>query len=172
MVKVIGVRTLETVPGLKRHRRNALVAALSKIGLPVLCAISAPVTLPLPGSTVITQTPLPVILERRASYGYSGRGALTAITFAEDMDIGPMGPTGFGFAMGTTGLLEGGFLGGGVGFSSTNSGFCSGIASGGGGGGGSSSGGGVGCGGSGCCSIDISTVASGISDRSTICSFG
>src|SRR5580765_8567961 len=74
MVKVIGVRTLETVPGLKRHRRNALVAALSKIGLPVLCAISALVTLPLPGSTVITQTPLPVTLERRASYGYSGRG--------------------------------------------------------------------------------------------------
>jgi len=172
MVKVMGVRTLETVPGLKRHLRKAAVAALSRIGLPVLCAMSALVTLPLPGSTVITQTPLPVVLERRASYGYSGRGALTAITFADDMDIGPTGPTGLGLAIGDTGLVEGGCLGGGVGFSSTNSGFWSGIASGGGGGGGSSSGGGVGWGGSCCCSIEISTVASGISLRSTICSFG
>lgn len=144
MVKVMGVRTLETVPGLNRHLRKALVAALSRIGLPVLCAISALVTLPLLGSTVITQTPLPVILERRASYGYSGRGALTATAFAEDIDIGPMGPTGFGFAIGATGLFVGGLFGGGVGFSSTNSGLSSGTASGGGGGGGSSSGGGVG----------------------------
>jgi hypothetical protein len=67
MVKVIGVRTFDTVPGLNRHRRNALVAALSKTGLPVLCAMSALITEPLPGSTVMTQTPLPVILERRAS---------------------------------------------------------------------------------------------------------
>ena len=67
MVKVIGVRTFDTVPGLNRHRRNALVAALSKIGLPVLWAISALVTDPLPGSIVMTQTPLPVIFERRAS---------------------------------------------------------------------------------------------------------
>jgi hypothetical protein len=130
--------------------------------------MSALVTLPLAGSIVITQTPLPVILERRASYGYSGRGALVAITFAEDMDIGP---TAFGLAIGATGLVEAGCLGGGVGFSSTNSGFCSGIASGGGGGGGSSSGGGVGCG-SCCCSSDISTAASGMSVRSTIFSFG
>ena len=63
----MGVRTLETVPGLKRHRRNALVAALSNIGLPVLWAMSALVTEPLPVSIVITQTPLPVILDRRAS---------------------------------------------------------------------------------------------------------
>jgi len=67
MVNVIGVRTLDTVPGLNRHRRNALVAALSKIGLPVLWAISALVTAPLPVSTDITQTPLPVVLVRRAS---------------------------------------------------------------------------------------------------------
>src|SRR6476659_7436156 len=172
MVNVIGVRTRETVPGLKRHLRNALVAALSRIGLPVLCAISALVTAPLPVSTVITQTPLPVIFERRASYGYSGRGALTATAFAEDIDIGPTGPTGLGLARGTTGALLGVRFGGGVGFSSTNSGCCSGIASGGGGGGGSSSGGGVGCGGSCCVSSDISTVASGISDRSTIFSAG
>src|SRR5262245_56837074 len=107
----------------------------------------------------MTQTPLPVVLERRASYGYSGRGALTAITFAADIDIGPTGPCGFGRAVGWTGLFV--CFGGGVSFSSTNSGFSSGITSGGGGGGGSSSGGGVGCGGSGSCSIDISTVASG-----------
>ena len=67
MVNVIGVRTFETVPGLNLHRLNALVAALSRTGLPVLCAISALVTAPLPGSTVITQTPLPVIFDRRAS---------------------------------------------------------------------------------------------------------
>src|SRR3954471_23061584 len=125
MVNVIGVRTRETVPGLKRHLRNALVAALSKIGLPVLCAISALVTAPLPVSTVITQTPLPVIFDRRASYGYSGRGALTATAFADDIDIGPATPAGFGFASGTTGALLGVRLGCGVGFSSTNSGCCS-----------------------------------------------
>jgi hypothetical protein len=67
MVNVIGVLTFETVPGLNRHRRKALVAALSRTGLPVLCAISALVTDPLPESTVMTQTPLPVIFERRAS---------------------------------------------------------------------------------------------------------
>ena len=36
MVKVMGMLTLETVPGLNRHCRNALVAALSRMGLPVL----------------------------------------------------------------------------------------------------------------------------------------
>ena len=171
MVNVIGVRTLDTVPGLNRHLRNALVAALSKIGLPVLCAISALVTEPLAVSTVMTQTPLPVVLERRASYGYSGRGALTATAFADDIDIGPT-LAAFGFAIGCTGAVLGGRFGGGVGFSSTNSGFSSGIASGGGGGGGSSSGGGVGWGGSCCVSNDISTVASGISLKSTIFSAG
>lgn len=170
MVNVIGVRTFDTVPGLNRHLRNALVAALSKTGLPVLTAMSALVTAPLPESTVMTQTPLPVVLDRRASYGYSGRGALTATAFAEDIDIGPT-EAAFGLASGTTGALVGGRFGGGVGFSSTNSGCCSGIASGGGGGGGSSSGGGVGCG-SWAGSRDISTVASGMSVRSTIFSAG
>ena len=41
MVKVIGIFTLETVPGLNRHRRKALVAALSRIGFPMLCAMVA-----------------------------------------------------------------------------------------------------------------------------------
>ena len=67
MVKVIGIRTFETVPGLKRHRRNALTVALSRIAFPVLDAIEASVTEPLPASTVTTQTPLPVILLRFAS---------------------------------------------------------------------------------------------------------
>jgi hypothetical protein len=76
MVKVIGILTLgATAPGLNRHCRKALVAALSNIGFPMLCAIVAPVTLPLAVSTVTTQTPLPVILRERASYGYWGRGA-------------------------------------------------------------------------------------------------
>jgi len=75
MVKVMGILTLETVPGLNRHCRKALVAALSNIGFPMLCAMDALVTLPLPGSTCTTQTPLPVILRERASYGYWGRGA-------------------------------------------------------------------------------------------------
>ena len=123
-MNVIGVRTFETVPGLKRHLRNALVAALSRIALPVLCAIVASVTDPLDGSTVMMQTPLPVSFERRASYGYSGFGALIATAFADDMDIGPaLGtPAGFGRAIGTTGLVGLSRFGGGVGFSSTNSG--------------------------------------------------
>ena len=75
MVKVIGILTFETVPGLNRHCRNALVAELSNIGFPILCAIEALVTLPLPGLTSTTQTPLPVIRRERASYGYWGRGA-------------------------------------------------------------------------------------------------
>ena len=51
MVKVMGMLTLETVPGLNRHCRNALVAALSRIGLPVLDETLQLVTLPLPDST-------------------------------------------------------------------------------------------------------------------------
>ena len=74
MVKVIGILTLETVPGLNRHCRNALVAALSRMGLPVLCATEQLVTLPLPGSTSTTMTPLPVMCRERASYGYCGFG--------------------------------------------------------------------------------------------------
>ena len=48
MVKVMGMLTLETVPGLNRHCRNALVAALSRIGLPVLDETLQLLTLPLP----------------------------------------------------------------------------------------------------------------------------
>ena len=66
IVKVMGIRTFETVPGLNRHCLNALTAALSNIGLPMLCAIVASVTLPLPGSTDATQTPLPVMRRERA----------------------------------------------------------------------------------------------------------
>ena len=67
MVKVIGIRTFETVPGLNLQRLNALTAELSNIGLPILCAIDASVTFPLPASTVTTQTPLPVMWRLRAS---------------------------------------------------------------------------------------------------------
>jgi hypothetical protein len=70
MVKVIGILTLDTVPGLNRHCRNALTAALSSIGLPMLDATEALVTLPLAESTSTTMTPLPVIRRERASYGY------------------------------------------------------------------------------------------------------
>ena len=67
MVNVMGMLTLETVPGLNRHSRNALVAALSRIELPVLCETLQPVTLPLPESTVQTIVPLPVTCRDRAS---------------------------------------------------------------------------------------------------------
>jgi hypothetical protein len=67
MVKVIGILTLETVPGLNRHSRKALVAALSSMGLPVLCETEALVTLPLAASTSATITPLPVTCRERAS---------------------------------------------------------------------------------------------------------
>jgi len=67
MVNVIGILTLETVPGLNRQRLNALTAALSRIGFPMLWAMVASLTLPLAGSTVTTQTPLPVIFRLRAS---------------------------------------------------------------------------------------------------------
>ena len=80
-MNVIGIRTFETVPGLNRKRLNALTAALSRIGLPMLCAIEASVTLPVAVSTETTHTPLPVIFLLRASYGYSGRGALIAFAF-------------------------------------------------------------------------------------------
>ena len=68
MVKVMGILARETEPGLNFHLRNALVAELSRIGLPMLTAMSALVTLP-EGSTLTTQTPLPVSLRERASYG-------------------------------------------------------------------------------------------------------
>jgi hypothetical protein len=114
MVKVMGMLTLETVPGLNRHCRKALVAALSRIGLPVLDETVALVTLPLAESTVATITPLPVTWRDRASYGYWGRGAYNARAFARDIDIGPGALTGVNFA--AFGCRGGGVL------SSTNSG--------------------------------------------------
>ncbi len=82
---------------------------------------------------------------------------------------GPVAPTAAGLAIGEAGFVEGGRFGGGVDFSSTNSGV---FTSGSGGGGANSSGGGVGCGGSGVWSIDSSTTASGICDRSSTFSLG
>ena len=98
MVKVIGMLTLESVPGLNRHCRNALVAALSRIGLPVLDETLQLETLPLPESTVQTIVPLPVTCSDRASYGYWGRGAYNARAFARDIDRGPGALTGVNFA--------------------------------------------------------------------------
>ena len=115
MVKVMGMLTLETVPGLNRHCRNALVAALSRMGLPVLCDTEQLVTLPLPASTWATITPLPVTCRERASYGYWGRGAYKARAFARDIDIGPGALIGVNFCAVFCGR------GGGV-RSSTNSG--------------------------------------------------
>jgi hypothetical protein len=115
MVKVIGILTLETVPGLNRHCRNALTAALSSMGLPVLCATEALVVLPLAESTSATITPLPVTCRERASYGYWGRGAYNARAFARDIDIGP------GLLIGANFCAVCGCRGGGV-LSSTNSG--------------------------------------------------
>ena len=114
MVKVMGMLTLETVPGLNRHCRNALVAALSRMGLPVLDETEQPPTLPLPASTVQTITPLPVTCRERASYGYCGLGAYKARAFARDIDMGPGALIGVNFA--AFGCRGGGVL------SSTNSG--------------------------------------------------
>src|SRR5947208_17070931 len=82
----MGILTLDTVPALNRHCLNALTVALSKMGLPILWVMLASVTWPLAGSTVTTQTPLPMTLCARASYGYGGRGAYTARALA--LDIG------------------------------------------------------------------------------------
>ena len=114
MVKVMGMLTLETVPGLNRHCRKALVAALSRIGLPVLDETLQLLTLPLPESTEQTITPLPVTCRERASYGYCGRGAYKARAFARDIDMGPGALIGVNFA--AFGCRGGGVL------SSTNSG--------------------------------------------------
>lgn len=138
MVNVMGILTLETVPGLNRHCRKALVAALSSIGLPVLCETEQLVTLPLAASTSATMTPLPVTCRDRASYGYCGRGEYNARAFARDIDIGPGALIGVNFCATFCGR------GGGV-RSSTNSGLISG--GGGGSGIGISSGGGVASGG-------------------------
>jgi len=66
-VKVIGHRTVETVPGLKRHRRKALSAALSRKGLPVLFAIETALTFPVAEFTVIATIPSTMIFCRLAS---------------------------------------------------------------------------------------------------------
>jgi len=97
MVKVIGAVTDEAVPGLNRHCRNALTAALSNMGFPILFDTDALVTLPLAESTCMTITPLPVMCRERASYGYWGRGAYKARAFARDIDIGPGALTGTNF---------------------------------------------------------------------------
>jgi hypothetical protein len=65
-VNVIGILTLGTVPGLNLALRKAEVAALSRIGLPVLAPMLASVTLP-SELTDTTMVPLPVILDRLAS---------------------------------------------------------------------------------------------------------
>ncbi len=67
VVNVMGILAFETDPGLNRHRRKALSAALSNIGFPILDAIEALVTLPLPALISTTHTPLPVIRRERAS---------------------------------------------------------------------------------------------------------
>jgi hypothetical protein len=71
---------------LNRHLRNVSVVTLSRIALPVLCAIIAFVTFPLAVSTIMMQIPLPVTLARFAWYGYWGKGALTAVAWAADND--------------------------------------------------------------------------------------
>src|SRR5206468_11493449 len=87
IVNVMGILTFETVPGLNRHCRKALRAALSRMGFPTLCDMEAPVTLPLPGSTLTMQTPLPVMCRERASYGYCGCGPQMARALARDIDV-------------------------------------------------------------------------------------
>jgi hypothetical protein len=71
---------------LNLHLLNVSVVTLSRIALPVLCTIITFVTFPLVVSTIMTQTPLPVTLACFAWYGYSGKGALTAIAWAADND--------------------------------------------------------------------------------------
>jgi hypothetical protein len=66
-VKVTGHVTNATVPGLKRHRLNPAMAALSRNALPVVFDIETLVTLPMTGSTVMTTIPSPVIFCRLAS---------------------------------------------------------------------------------------------------------
>ena len=118
MVYVIGTFTFGAhFPGWKRQRLNVLTVELSKIGLPMDCAILASVTLPVVVSTLSKATPLPVTWRLRASYGYSGLGAKTATAFAPLIDIVP-GTPAVGAFTGPVGL----FCFGGGGFSSWNSG--------------------------------------------------
>ena len=51
MVKVMGILTLDTEPGLNLQRRKVLTAASSSIEFPMLCVTLALVTLPLAAST-------------------------------------------------------------------------------------------------------------------------
>ena len=104
MVKVMGDFTFVTVPGLKCHLRKAATAALSRMRFPVLRSITALVTLPA-GSIVIATTPVPVTFCRLASYGYSGRGALRAMTLAWEILSEPEDCPILVFTMGTAGLL-------------------------------------------------------------------
>ena len=66
---MIGIRTRAGGPGLKRQRRSAEMVELSKIGLPLLCAMVTSTAKPVTGSTVTMATPLPVRWRLRASYG-------------------------------------------------------------------------------------------------------
>lgn len=66
IVNAIGILTIDTVPGLNRHWRNAEVDALSRIGQPVLTRILALVTLPLAPMSMTT-TALPVWRRERAA---------------------------------------------------------------------------------------------------------
>ena len=84
----MGTRTRETVPGLNRQFLNVCVVSLSSSGLPVLWNMLALVTVPVAGSTVTTQTPLPLRLRRLISYVYSGKGAVIARDWATESDTG------------------------------------------------------------------------------------
>ena len=62
MVNVIDTCTFGAhFPGWNRHLLNALTAELSRIEFPILFAILASVTDPLAVSTLMTQTPVPVM---------------------------------------------------------------------------------------------------------------
>src|SRR6516162_3682148 len=103
----MGTRTLDTVPGLKRHCRKAsvvLLVLLSRIALPVLCSMVASVTLPLAVLTVTMQTPSPVICWRFARSGYTGIGALMASAFADAGGV-RSSATAWGFVAGVACLF-------------------------------------------------------------------
>src|SRR4051794_39670357 len=83
---MIGTWTLTTRPGLKRHLRSASSVESSRMALPQLCAIRTLITVPEVSSTVTNATPDPVTRRRRASYGYTGRGAYATIAFTDRND--------------------------------------------------------------------------------------
>src|SRR4029453_18920391 len=124
----MGILTLEKVPGLNRHFRNVRTTESSSIGFPVLSAIEAPVTLPLPGSMSTTQTPLPVMWRVRASDGYLGVGAYVGPVDKEIDIVPPREPATCGVVISAIAAIFSRFgcRGGGV-VSST----CSGLISGG-----------------------------------------